>query len=494
MYKVLIVDDEPIIREGMKKIINWNIYGYKVIGDAENGLDAYNKILTLNPDLCIIDIKMPEMDGLELISKIKECEINTKIIILTGYPEFEYAQKAIDLGVESYILKPVDPNILIEKIKKVYTQLEKEKSFIEVSKEKILEKIIKKDIENLNELELNRIYNFNFPWKSYQIVLIYIENSKILPIKDIKNFFPFYSFIVDNFICILLKDITCPYIKRKLLDLRNHLRLKYNINAIISVGEKVNKIEDLNHSYNTALMLIEKRFIYNHKGILYPFNTKKLKIKEIKEDNIFLEIINCIENFNLNKLQDILEEKMESHIFREDSEEDIKLSYLNLYINVINYLSSNYPKFKDISLKYLNEKILNEFYKKCSLIDLHNFINGIFLEIIRVFSEMIGNSIISKITEYISVNYYRDLKLKNIAREFGYESCYFGKMFRKYTGEKFNVYLDKIRINKAKELLIKGMKVVEVAEKVGYKDIDYFIYKFKKYVGKSPQNFKTEIL
>jgi two-component system response regulator YesN len=125
MYKVLIVDDEPIIREGMKKIINWNIYGYKVIGDAENGLDAYNKILTLNPDLCIIDIKMPEMDGLELISKIKECEINTKIIILTGYPEFEYAQKAIDLGVESYILKPVDPNILIEKIKKVYTQKRK---------------------------------------------------------------------------------------------------------------------------------------------------------------------------------------------------------------------------------------------------------------------------------------------------------------------------------------------------------------------------------
>jgi two-component system response regulator YesN len=189
-----------------------------------------------------------------------------------------------------------------------------------------------------------------------------------------------------------------------------------------------------------------------------------------------------------------LEEKMELHIFREDSEEDIKLSYLNLYINVINYLSSNYPKFKGISLKYLNKKILNEFYKKCSLIDLHNFINGIFLEIIRVFSEMIGNSIISKITEYISVNYNRDLKLKNIAREFGYESCYFGKMFRKYIGEKFNVYLDKIRINKAKELLIKGMKVVEVAEKVGYKDIDYFIYKFKKYVGKSPQNFKTEIL
>jgi len=126
-YKVLIADDEPVIRQGLKKIVNWNILGFKIVGEAENGIEALDKVHKLDPDLCVIDIRMPGMDGLELISEIRKSKSEIKIIILTGYPEFEYAQKAISLGVQSYILKPVDPQILKDELTKIYEDLERKK-------------------------------------------------------------------------------------------------------------------------------------------------------------------------------------------------------------------------------------------------------------------------------------------------------------------------------------------------------------------------------
>ncbi|HPU43409.1 MAG TPA: response regulator, partial [Dictyoglomaceae bacterium] len=109
MYRVIIADDEKIIREGIKKVIDWQKEGFKIICDASDGVDAYKKITRLKPELCLIDIKMPGLDGLELIKRITEEKIDTKVIIITGYPEFEYARKAIDLGVKTYLIKPIDP-------------------------------------------------------------------------------------------------------------------------------------------------------------------------------------------------------------------------------------------------------------------------------------------------------------------------------------------------------------------------------------------------
>ena len=108
------------------------------------------------------------------------------------------------------------------------------------------------------------------------------------------------------------------------------------------------------------------------------------------------------------------------------------------------------------------------------------------------FAEMSGKSPIFKVLEYIDSNYYNDLKLKDISRKFGYNTCYFGKLFKKSVGESFNDYLSKVRINKAKEFLLQNMKVLEVAEKVGYRDLDYFIQKFKEYTGQTPKGFKEE--
>jgi len=134
MYKVLIVDDEPIVREGLKTIIDWEKYGFYVCAEASNGLEGIQIIEKLNPHLVLVDIKMPEVCGLKMISIIQDRSLNVKFIILTGYSDFEYAQKAINYGVVAYLLKPIDEIELIRHVEKVYQVVSDEERINEIKK------------------------------------------------------------------------------------------------------------------------------------------------------------------------------------------------------------------------------------------------------------------------------------------------------------------------------------------------------------------------
>ncbi len=510
MYRVLIADDESIIREGLKKIISWDSLGFEVIGTASDGRDAYRKINALRPDLCIIDIRMPGLDGLELISKIKKQNPDVKIIILTGYPEFGYAQKAVDLGVETFLLKPIDPAILEEKVKEIFAELEQERKLkymlgksIELSKERLIYQIVRGNLEKIPVEEINRIYNFQFPWKSYQIALLRFNDLN--NVKDLdsvameigKALEPSgYSFYVEDMVGILFKDFLCHYHKRELTSIKNLLKSRYGADFTVYIGKKVSQLEEIRDSFDSAMYLVKNKFWGGRKDIvIYPEKRRETKLEEeIEENEIIERIERAIECLDTNSLQEALELKLASCLTREGSEDQIRLSYLNIYLNVIHYFSSNYSGFKENSNDYLNEEVLNQFYKKESLLELNKFTEDSLFFVMEKFAEMSGKSLIFKVLEYIDSNYYTDLKLQDISQKFGYNSCYFGKLFKKSVGESFNTYLSKVRINKAKEFLLQDMKVLEVAEKVGYKDADYFIQKFKEHTGQTPKSFKEEMM
>ena len=126
LYKVLIVDDEEEIRQGIIKKIDWETYGFKIVGDAENGEDALEKAEKLQPDIVMTDIKMPFMNGLELGEKLKDLMPSTKIIIFSGSDDFEYAKKAIKINALGYVLKPINSMELIEVLKKLKKQIDEE--------------------------------------------------------------------------------------------------------------------------------------------------------------------------------------------------------------------------------------------------------------------------------------------------------------------------------------------------------------------------------
>jgi len=159
MYKVLIVDDEPIVREGLKTIIHWEKYGFCVCGEASNGLEGIQIIEKLNPHLVLADIRMPEVCGLKMISIMQSRLFYPKIIILTGYSDFEYAQKAINHGVVAYLLKPIDELELIKHVEKVHQLLSDEVLIKEINEKEILEVfgIAKVKIENADHLKLESV-------------------------------------------------------------------------------------------------------------------------------------------------------------------------------------------------------------------------------------------------------------------------------------------------------------------------------------------------
>lgn len=164
MYKTLIIDDEPIIRQGLQSIIPWEEYGFRVCGEASNGKEGIQKINTLDPDLIIVDVRMPEMSGLDMLKEIKERRC--KAIILSGHSDFKYAQEAMEYDVDYYLLKPIDRQEFCEKVQSVYESIQKHSSVQHIeNSDFVIEKVIEYISENFqNDIKLEKLasmFNYN---------------------------------------------------------------------------------------------------------------------------------------------------------------------------------------------------------------------------------------------------------------------------------------------------------------------------------------------
>ena len=178
LLKVMIVDDEEMIRRGLRAIVDWKEYGYTVCCDAADGEDGYQKALVYQPDLIITDIKMPIADGLQMMTKLRENCFETEFILLTGYAEFEYAQKALQLGAKSYILKPIDEEELVKTLieaREEILQRRKENfhnKYFSISMEQVITKLVYGAVDEEFIDAANAVYGFQLPWKRYQLVLL----------------------------------------------------------------------------------------------------------------------------------------------------------------------------------------------------------------------------------------------------------------------------------------------------------------------------------
>ncbi|WP_394863070.1 response regulator, partial [Paraclostridium bifermentans] len=174
MYKLYLLDDEPFILEGLKYIIDWEEYGFDVVGTSSNGEDGFNFIKNEDVDLIITDIMMPKMTGLELISNLKKINHNAKFIVLSAFQEFQYAKEAISMGAENYLTKPIDEDELIQTIEGVKKKIEK------IKLEKVDTKIFKNDLilklicnkNNDGVLDRLRLEGVNLNYKNLCVVIL----------------------------------------------------------------------------------------------------------------------------------------------------------------------------------------------------------------------------------------------------------------------------------------------------------------------------------
>lgn len=507
MLRVLIADDEKNVRDGLKMIMDWEEYGFEVCGEACDGNDAYDKIKELKPDLVLMDINMPGIYGIDVIKRLREEGYEGKFIIISGYSDFKYAKSAIKYGVNSYILKPIDEDELAQQIKEtadgIHRERVKEKSISE-SREFLKKDFINKLIHS-RDIEENEMLNFkdDFTFDKFQIALIYIssykDNSAEEITKEIQKYLSSKNDVdieyIDKYILVLFKGFSLNNVQQRLKSSLAQIKKITNAETFIAQGKTVSSLKNLSVSYEDAKDIMSKKFIFLNKQIVSRSIIKKIIEEKDKEDysDIMVEnLCSYIEIDDMDKMRLCMDKIKKDIIIQNIDEQKIKTKCIRTIFSIRAKLKSTYDLNYDDMIS--EEEILENLYTKNSLHDTMEYVIENFEQLADKVSSSSGDSTMKKLINYINKNYSMDLKLETLADIFNYNSAYLGKAFKNYAGENFNTYLDKIRIEAAKKLLENdSYKVYQVSEKVGYKNIDYFHGKFRKYVGTSPLNYKKQL-
>lgn len=505
--KVLIIDDEPNVRAGIKLLIPWQTYQFEICGEGADGIDGLEKIKQLDPDLVLIDIRMPGLSGLEVIEQARNDGFNGKFIITTGYSDFEYAQKAIHLGVSTYLLKPIDEdelNLVVEKLRnQILEEAERQEKL------KLSDTYIQKNLINnlLLGKEISSAEQKQYEWQkqrhvTYHIVLAVIEeeSGRQDTIVDlIQQSFrsqenTFYFMLFRNQIVIILEEMKNGILLIE--KMQEKIRSRYEVEVKFAISQGVKSLEQLHDAYIEVNELLEKKFLFPQYKVLSLERIQRERTGLGKESYGNAEWLGK-KLFNLLQVGDkakIKEELCNLRTFlQQKNAHSRKIISLcsNALLKTAQLLADTYSDLIEVIPN--GEVIIEQIYQSKNIDEIIGYMGEELFSILDVFSVNTPTNTMQKLIYYIDNNYGSELKLESLAELFNYNSAYLGKSFKNYTGKSFNVYLDELRINKAKELLLsEEMKVYEIAKIVGYKHIDYFHSKFKRYVGVSPLEYKKK--
>lgn len=498
MLNVLIVDDEPNVRHGIKMMIPWEELELNVIGEGENGEDGLEKMLSLRPDIVVADVKMPAKTGLEMTEEAIARGFTGKVIILSGYSDFQNAKSAITLGVENYILKPVDEDELIEALKSARDNILKERELdyrlekgVEYMSEQIAKGLLSGDPEVIESVKAQGMSP-----ATYDTAIISCSGSdspehRSAVISNVNKFFnnignvDVVSMDLSGMQAIIFKG----WNRAGIMDMLYRLNKSFAGIIFIAVGITVNSPEDIYKSYKSAYQLYKNRFLYMHYGVVTTdvLSRQPKTVMEIPE--ITSQIYAYMEINDSEKLRNTFDVFMENLRAKQYSPERIKVICITLVMDIRSKIVKSSAEKKHDDL--LGEELIAQIGEQKSLFDIIRILKDTFCEVSSIVFGRSTKSTMEKVVQYIKSNYSSELRLETLAQIFGYNSAYLGKVFHQYTGENFNNYLDAIRITEAKRLLASDeYKVYEVAELVGYGNINYFHNKFKKYVGVSPLTYK----
>lgn len=542
MIKVFLVEDEYAIREGIKKTIHWEQDGFELVGEAGDGEVAYPKILNTEPDILITDIRMPFMDGLELSKLVKKELPQIKIVILSGYDDFEYAKEAISIGVEEYILKPVSEESLMGELKKIADRISEEKQEEEsiakymkereeiriLEKQKFLHDMIDGKISVQDSLTTGKELGIDITASWYNVVLMQMfpkgqegadDNEYSALKEEIYDKIDVLTGAKDNvFQYDQVGEVRCFLEKADSYEeLENNCRTGVNeIEDImgqypdmlyyISLGKPVERIRDVNLSYSDASKRFSERYMLEGSRIFSYFEEPEFVVKnKVYTENININnldiskisqrsTLNFLRNGSLTEIDDFVEDYFDGM-----GKEAVDSFMLRQYVLLGSYLSSvSFLESMGVGKSDITEQLaeLNDTMRFADTVDnSRSYMRKLLSEVIEIRNQLSGKKyteIIEKARNYIQENYQNeDMSLQSVASNVNVSSNHFSAIFRKETGETFIEYLTTVRMEKAKELLIcTSMKTSEVGFEVGYKDPHYFSYIFKKIQGMSPKEYR----
>lgn len=509
MIKVFIADDEAIILEGLKYIIDWSELGFTICGEANNGEDALNSIMELKPDLVLLDIRMPKLQGTEIVELSRAKGFKGHFIILSGFSDFKYAQTAIRYGVEFYLTKPIDEDELYSAVNTVKENIlaeHKHATTMNHYREKAKYTILRDILLNSGDVSSINLQEFNLSAAEFQVVIYENYNqdtynllynfSDLLKVTNQGNNSFDHIKIHEKNIILLKGAFTLNHFNNFLNHYKKSPQKGSPLDSLfMAYGRKVDKVEDIHYSYEDALSLMHRRFFceQNQHAMGYKqlpqFNAASFEISAAETSRYSKLLCSYIQSYNRRMIDDTLNTLKKDIYFTKAALSDIKLFLTDIYLLVKENINHIYST---INIPFpTNSSVINFIDGRYYLYEILLFFSEQFKMIVNAIGNFSSDSVLDDVVHYINHNYRENIKLDTIAPLFGYNSSYLGKIFNKKIGENFNSFIDHVRINHSKELLLqKNLKVYEVSELVGYKNVDYFHKKFKKYVGESPAEFR----
>ncbi len=521
-YKVFLVEDEMITREGIRDNVDWQASGFEYCGEAADGEIALSQLHASQPDVVITDIKMPFMDGLQLSKILRERMPDVKIIILSGHDEFEYAQKAINLGVTEYLLKPVTVQKLQAVLQKLSTQLDQEKKEQDkllklqehvndnrVSlRERLLFKLVVGAVTSTEAIEMGQMLGLDLIARYYLVITLKLELSDRTEQYDHDEYQQIQRTLIelaednpDLFILkrdwgdliFIMKGNTAEYLEEErnlLLKELNSAVSKTRYRLTIGVGALKERIADIRQSFVDALMQIQNRAGAPDNTLGQTFERGEL----IKLDKSAVD--NYLRHGGKSEFDDFF-----NAYLRPLGETALKSSLIKNYI------------FVDVILataKLINElggemeKVVPELGSiEATLSNVHSF-DQLREQVYKIISTGLAfrdsqhhgqhGPLIQLAKEYIEHHYADpELSLNEVAARVNLSASHFSAVFSQETCQTFKEHLTEVRLNKAKELLrMTTLRSADIAYQVGYNDPHYFSSVFKKNTGLSPIEFRSQ--
>lgn len=527
-YTILLVDDEEEVIQAMMKKIDWENLGFSVIGYACNGVKAFEMVEEYQPDVIMTDIKMPYMDGMELAHRIKAEYPATKILLFTGFDEFEYAKEAVHLEVEEYILKPVNA----AELKNVFTQL-KQKLDQEISEKRNVEILQKYYMESLPLLQADfyvaliegRIqeeeipkylsdYQLSFPGPFFSCLVIHTSSCQmpadmnpLLLSTSVKKQArehlaekwqaKCFSYL-DNTILIaqLKQEIEISELTDTCDRFCKYARRMIGAVVTIGIGQVCSNILELAQSYASAREAVSYRSIYGSSRAINRIEVVPQKVGKsgLANEEELAHLLKSIRLGSPDEVRQAVHKYLDHACFPEKTLQQYHVDIMEL-ISALYRFSVNH----DIVADDFSGDIRNLYNR---LLDLEpEAFQAWLTDLCLSFREMIihvrnnsTKSFVAKAEEYVHQNYGNEaLSLDCICEALGVSNSYFSTIFKKEMGSSFISYLTDYRMDRAASLLIgTNEKSYIIAKKVGYTDPNYFSYVFKRRFGVSPSKYRTE--
>ena len=536
MLKVFLVEDEVVMRNGIKNNIPWEQEGFEFAGEASDGELAYPLIKKEKPDILITDIRMPFMDGLELSRLVKKELPQIKIIILSGYNEFDYAKTAINIGVTDYLLKPISSAKLLEAVKKVADMIEKEQDNARLIKryEKEMEENILQEkhklwgalasnrLSTIELLEKGQRLGIDFTASAYQVFLFKLmqegdatgcseelnrASEKVNELAGSWEYVLSFDRSPEGWAFLIKgeseEEVQSTYLetRKELLELvESYPKVEY----FGGIGNVVHRIGDIQTSYKEAARAFSSRFFLDANQIADSAEMVRVQTEQDGKIDVSKMLSKkreheLVERFLKNGTTEEVDSFLDE-LFQNIGEQNCKsLLYRQYVVMDLFFCASDFLGNLEIDIENLPEECrdINQIVEKAE--DTENLryqIGNLFTETMQLrdsHSKKKYSKLLEDAKAFIDENYKHDeMSLNTVAAQVNISPSYFSTIFSSEMGQTFVEYLTHVRLEKAKELLMcSNMRTAEIGYEVGYKDSHYFSYIFKKVVGCSPKEYRN---